>query len=98
MTANAIIERKKRLSELKERKRINREKRQAEERRLWVMKMKVRRRCPHCDSKNIIFNNNGIQTDWMQCEDCHCTGPTSDGYEQALERWNKRFSNEGYCA
>lgn len=47
--------------------------------------------CPFCGSTNIYYMENGLETDWVQCDDCHCTGPTSDGKTQAYSKWNLRI-------
>jgi transcription elongation factor Elf1 len=46
--------------------------------------------CPFCGSINLRVDINGEKTDWVRCNDCNCTGPQSDGEDDAIGKWNGR--------
>lgn len=79
MTPEMLEMRRAKLEETKKRKEAAR--------RAYLLKFDP---CPFCGLRNMSYQDNGLKTDWIRCDNCNATGPISDGEDDATHNWNRR--------
>src|SRR3990167_1780609 len=87
MADHGLNERVREINEYRAKRKQKREERQREKDRTHQEYLARFSSCPFCASKNLGYQENRQQTDWVRCLDCDATGPCSDGEDDAIERW-----------
>lgn len=88
---NPILKRHQRLRMTDEQKAERKRLREEERAREYAAERALYKPCPFCENKDDVwFEPVGSGTDWVRCFACNCTGPTADGKEAAIKKWNDR--------
>lgn len=53
--------------------------------------------CPFCGSSDVGLDVADILSSWVRCNACEAMGPSGQGADQAITRWNTRVPQEVPC-